>query len=335
MRAVAREAGVSVSTVSNVLNNPALVATETRQRVEKAMRTVGYVRNSAARRLRGALPAAAGAVLLDIANPFYGEVVRGAEDSLAEAGCLLLTCSSDADPGAEARYLGMLEEQGVRGVLLSPAGSLHRAPELAARGTPVVFLEHPPLGADACAVRADDREGGRLAAEHLIALGHRRIGFLTGVRPAHSVSERRRGAVAALHAAGLDPEAVLLDAVAASSGGADAARTATEELLADPRPPTAIMCMNDLAALGALHALDSRRIDVPGGMSLIGYDDIAFAPALRPPLTTIRQPAYRIGRTAADLLLEEARPEHRHREVVFPTELVVRNSTGAPRVPQR
>jgi LacI family transcriptional regulator len=333
MRAVAREAGVSVSTVSNVLNSPDLVATATRRRVEKAMRTVGYVRNSAARRLRGALPTAAGAVLLDIANPFYGEVARGAEDRLAEAGCLLLACSTDADPGAEARYLGMLEEQGVRGILLSPVGGLHRAPDLASRGTPVVYLEHPPLSADACAVRGDDHEGGRLAAAHLIALGHRRIGFLSGSRPARSVSERRRGAVAALRAAGLDPEAVLLHAAAPSSGGADAARTAVEELLALPHPPTAIMCMNDLAALGALHALDNRGIDVPGGMSLIGYDDIAFAQALRPPLTTIRQPAYRLGRTAAELLLEESSPEHRHREVVFPAELVVRGTTGPPQTP--
>lgn len=330
MRDVAREAGVSVSTVSNVLNRPDVVAERTRLRVEQAMTTVSFVRNGAARQMRGAPPAVVGAVVRDVASPFYGEVGRGMEDRLAQAGCLLLSCSTDARADNEARLLRMLEEHGVRGVLLSPVGvGPGELAAMAGRGTPVVMLDHPRPGPQMCAVTVDNRLGGRLAAEHLLRLGHRRIAFLRGPCPDRTVLERRAGVLDALLGADLDPATALAE-VEAAGGGADAAEAAVGSVLARRDPPTAVLCMSDLAALGFLRGLRARGIAVPGQMSIVGYGDTHFAAALKPALTTVRRPAYDLGRAAAELLLAEPEPGHHHREQLFDPELVVRASTAPP-----
>ncbi|GAA0404869.1 LacI family transcriptional regulator [Acrocarpospora corrugata] len=326
MREVARVAGVSVSTVANVLNHPALVTETTRRRVRDAMAAVGYVRSGPARQLRGVPSRVVGVVSLDLANPFYAEVNRGIEDRLAEAGCVALTCSTDVRPDKESWALDMLEEQGVRGILISPVGT-RRLRRLSTRGTPVVLLDHPPGDLDLCAVMVDDVAGGRMTGEHLISLGHRRMAFLRGRVDVAPVDRRRDGLRQALREAGADP-ADLLDVVLGPPTVMEAADAAVPGLLERPDPPTAIICLNDLAALGVIHGLTRLGVRVPADVSVIGYDDLQFAARLTPALTTVARPKYELGRAAADLLLAEEEPGHRHRTLTFPPALRVRASTG-------
>ncbi|GLI00771.1 LacI family DNA-binding transcriptional regulator [Phytohabitans aurantiacus] len=331
IRQVAEAAGVSMSTVSNVLNNPDVVTVDTRRRVEDAMATVGYVRNGAARQLRGAPSVTVGCVLLDSANLFYAQVARGMEDRLADAGCMAIVCSTDVRVERETRALQMLEELGVRGVLLSPVSSrLDAAVELAGRGTPVVLVDHPGAGTRLCAVTVDDVRGGELAAEHLVAQGHRRIAYLRTEADLPSLVGRAEGLRRGLAAAGLDvPWALVGVPVPPPAGVVEAEAAVARVLAAEPRP-TAVVCFNDMAAVGVMRGLHAAGVDIPGGMSVLGYDDVVFASELAPALTTIRQPTHELGRAAAELLLAEGRPGHRHKEVRFTPELVVRSSTGPP-----
>lgn len=326
---VARAAGVSVSTVANVLSRPSIVAPETRRRVQEAMIRVGYVRNGPARVLRGMPSAIVGSVLLDLANPFYAQVNRGIEDRLAYQGCLVLAGSTDLDADKEQRLLGLLEEQAVRGVIIAPIDpDLTRLQELSGRGTPVVLVDHPRGRTDLCSVAVDDMLGGQLAAEHLLALGHRRIAYLSGSVNAVSVEQRRKGVFQALAAAGLDSDEVLLD-IRMPIEPPELPPQAVEQILSASPRPTAVLCVNDAVALDVLRRLESAGVRVPADMSVVGYDDLQFAARLSPPLTTVAQPTYQLGYAAADLLLDEARSDHTHREVLFQPSLVARASTAA------
>jgi DNA-binding LacI/PurR family transcriptional regulator len=333
MREVARLAGVSVSTVANVLSRPSIVAPATRHRVEQAIRGVGYVRNGPARQLRGLPSPIVGSIILDLANPFYAEVNRGIEDRLTEAGCLVLACSTDLRAAKEKQILGLLEEQAVRGIIISPVGpDLVPLLELSRRGTPVVLIDHPRGRLDLCAVAVDDLLGGQLAGEHLVSLGHRRIAYLRGTVDAATVGQRREGVRRALAAAGLDPARALLDIGTPIHPPplVDAGAAAVTQILAATPRPTAVVCLNDSAALGVLRGLAAAGLRVPADISVMGYDDLQFAARLAPALTTVDQPTYLLGHAAADLLLDEARPEHVHRETRFQPALVVRDSTGPP-----
>ncbi|MCM0641394.1 LacI family DNA-binding transcriptional regulator [Cellulomonas wangsupingiae] len=328
---VARRAGVSVGTVSNVLNRPDQVAPATRERVQEAIEALGFVRNASARQLRAGTIRTVGAILLDIGNPFFTEVARGIEDRLASEDYTLLLSSSDEDPEREARYLRLHEEHGVQGILVTPTrGSLDRILAVRDRGIQVVLLDAAAGHPDVSSVGVDDVRGGRMAAEHLLELGHRRIGFVSGPDTVAACARRRAGAVEALLAAGLDPADALVD-VAAPSLSAEAGDAAMTELLALPAAarPTATFCANDLTAVGALRALRRADVPVPGAMAVVGYDDIPVAAMLTVPLTSVRQPMHTIGWTAADLLLQEASPDAEPQRVLFEPELVVRGSTVA------
>jgi LacI family transcriptional regulator len=327
MREVAQAAGVSVSTVANVLSRPSIVAAETRRRVERAIDAVGYVPNGPARQLRGLPSMIVGSVTLDLANPFYAEVNRGIEDGLAPAGCLLLACSTDLRPDKEEQLLHLLVQQGVRGIVIAPSGT---DPEpllrLSRRGTPVVLLDHPRGRLDLCAVAVDDVLGGRLAAEHLLQLGHRRIAFLSGSVDPGPVTRRQQGLRDTLGAAGID----LLDIRVRMHPPSlvDAAAAAVDRILA--ARPTAVVCLNDTAALGLLDGLQAAGVRVPNDISVVGYDDLPIARRLAPPLTTVSQPNYELGQAAAELLLDENRPGHVHREIRFQPTLAARGSTAPP-----
>ncbi|MFI5913028.1 LacI family DNA-binding transcriptional regulator [Dactylosporangium sp. NPDC051541] len=326
MRDVAAAAGVSVSTVANVLNNPGVVAEGTRRRVEGAMAEIGFVRSAAARQLRGLPSRLVGSVTLDQSNPFYAELNRGIEDHLDEAGCMLLACSTDQRGDKELRVLQLLEEHSPRGVIITPTGANPgRLAAVSGRGTPVVLLDARQDGADLCAAAVDHVLGGRLAGEHLLGLGHRHIAFLTAGDDIEPVRERRAGLAAALEDAGAPPPVGVRAAEAGFSAGTDAAVSKLVHF--DPKP-TAVVCVNDIAALAVIRALQARGLRVPGDMSVVGYDDLPFAAHVRPALTTIARPIRALGRVAAELLLAEGPAGHRHRELMFAPRLVVRATTG-------
>jgi LacI family transcriptional regulator len=335
MKDVASLAGVAVGTVSNVLNHPDLVRPLTRARVEAAMEQLGFIPNGSARQLRAGRSRCLGLVVLDVTNPFFTEVARGVEDYAQAAGYAVILCNSDEADDKERRYLRVLEEQRVRGILITPVHG--RAPELRRireRGTPVVLLDRPG-SAGQCSVAVDDRRGGEIAVSHLLALGHRRIALVNGPVAIRQCADRRRGALRAVERAGLDPVAVLIE-VTVPAMNARAGAAAADELLGPglasrgPRP-TAVFCTNDMLALGLLRRLGQAGVAVPGDLAVVGYDDIEFAADAAVPLTSVRQPKYQLGRAAAELLLDEAdRPDqHEHRRIVFKPELVARASSTA------
>ncbi|MGY1592122.1 LacI family DNA-binding transcriptional regulator [Geodermatophilus sp. SYSU D00708] len=323
---VARHAGVSVGTVSNVLNRPDLVGPATRDRVRAAIAELGFVRNESARHLRAGSSRTVGLVVLDIANPFFTDVARGVEDVVNAAGLALILCNSDDRPDKEAAHLAVLAEQRVQGVVITPTAEL--TPDLAAlraRGVPVVLLDRRAPGPDQCAVAVDDVLGGRLAAEHLLERGHRRIAFVGGHSDLPQVQERRAGVEAAV---GEVPDAeltVLSPEELTVAGGRDAAGRVIG--IPAARRPTAAICANDLLALGVLQEMVRQRVRVPDEFAIVGYDDIDFAAAAAVPLTSVRKPRQELGRRAAQLLLAETREGHHHEQPVFEPELVVRESS--------
>jgi LacI family transcriptional regulator len=329
IREVAKRAGVSLGTVSNVLNRPEVVAQETRQRVLEAIDEIGFVRNGSARQLRAGRSQHIGLVVLDVANPFFTEVARGVEDLANQSGYIVILCNSDDSVAKENHYLHVLEEQRTRGILITPvqndASYLHRFRQ---RGIAVVLLDRPSRIKDLCSVAVDDVLGGEMAAMHLLAGGHTRIAFVHGPLIIRQCADRRRGVLRALKAAGLDPEQALVD-IPTSAQTAREGEACVEQLLSASIKPTAVFCANDLLALGLMRGLIKRGLSIPDDMALVGYDDVEFASVLSTPLTSVRQPKYELGRAAAELLLDEANnPDtHQHQHIVYKPELIIRESS--------
>jgi LacI family transcriptional regulator len=328
VRDVAALAGVSVGTVSNVLNRPDKVSADTVARVQLAIERLGFVRNEAARQLREGRSRAIGLVILNVANPFFTDIARGAEDGAAAAGLSLILGNSDERAEREAGYLDLFEQQRVHGVLISPLGDVApRLQRLRARGIPGVLVDRRSADASFSSVSVDDVAGGRLAIEHLIAQGRRRIAFVGGPDGLRQVVDRLHGAsaVAASH-----PN-VTLESIVVPSLTVQAGRAAAAAIIARERGerPDAVFAANDLLATGLLQGfvLDGH-IAVPREIAIVGYDDIPFASAATVPLTSIRQPSFELGSTAVELLLAEAaNPATAAQHVVFQPELVVRESS--------
>ncbi len=327
MKAVATRAGVSLGTVSNVLNHPELVSEHTRRRVQAAIDELGFVRNEPARQLRGGGSRTLAYVVLDAGNPFFTDVARGVQEAADAAGLAVYLCNSGGDPDRQAAYLDILEQQRVEGVLITPADvGDPRIAALAARGTPVVVVDRG-AGPGHCSVTVDDVLGGDLAVTHLLETGHRRIAVVGGPHSIGQVADRLAGARRAIERAGAG-ELHVVETAALDVGEG---RRAGERLAGLPaaRRPTAAFCANDLLALGLLQRMVRLGLRVPEDLAIVGYDDIEFAEAAAVPLTSVAQPRHLLGRTAAELLLAEARSPgaHRHEQVVFAPELVVRAST--------
>ncbi|MGH3384583.1 MAG: LacI family DNA-binding transcriptional regulator [Nocardioidaceae bacterium] len=330
IKEVARHAGVSVGTVSNVLNRPELVAEPTRQRVVASIDALGFVRNESARALRAGRSRTIGLVVLDVANPFFTDIARGAED-VADANDMVVTlCNSAADLGRETRHLAHLEEQRVRGVLITPVdtGSA-RLDQLVHRGIPLVLVDRGSPLAGRCSVAVDDVLGSRLAVEHLVATGHQRIAFVGGSMSLPQVSDRLAGASEAV--AGTPTDLLTIETSSLSvQDGRDAGERISR--LAVGRRPTGVFCANDLVALGLLQEMTRGGIQVPADIAIVGYDDIEYAAAAAVPLSSVRQPREQLGRAAAELLFDEINKgaDHRHQHLVFEPDLVVRDSSRLP-----
>jgi LacI family transcriptional regulator len=333
VRDVAALAGVSPATVSNALNHPAKVSPSTLARIQAAIDELGYIRNDAARQLRVLLRAgtnrAIGMIVLDIANPFFTDVARGVEDVLLDEQRPLILGNSAQQDRRETNYLDLFEQQRMNGVLITPVGDvLDRLRRLRDRGTSVVLVDRMTEAPEFSSVAIDDTMGGRIATEHLLAIGRRRIAFVGGPAGLTQIRDRLSAARAAAEAHG-SGEVTFLET---DSMNADAGRQGAEELLALPadRRPDAIFAGNDLVALGVLQALTLAGVRVPDDIAIIGYDDIDFASSAAIPLSSVRQPADVMGRTAARLLLDViADPEASVvQHVTLEPELVVRRSTS-------
>lgn len=331
VRDVAALARVSVGTVSNVLNRPGKVAPATVERVHAAIDKLGFVRNDAARQLRAGRSRSIGMVVLDVGNPFFTDVARGAERRAAESNLSILLGNSDGEESRESRYLDLFEEQRVHGVLVTPVGDASaRLERLRSRGIPAVLVDMPSDGTSFPSVAVDDVGGGYLAARHLLDIGCRRIAFVGGPLTTRQVADRLVGA---RRAAAEEPDAsveVIETAALTVLEG-----RAAGELLRGREPddrPDAVFAANDLLAVGVLQALVMLgSISVPHDIAIIGYDDIDFASAAVVPLSSIRQPSELIGRRAVDLLLAAIDGAAEAEQVVFQPELIVRESTrGLP-----
>ncbi len=333
---VAALAGVSLGTVSNVLNRPERVSTPTRSRVEDAMKQLGFVRNESARQLRVGRSNTVAYVMLDATNPFFTDVAQGMEGVAEAAGLSLFLCNSDQRAERERTYLSRLEQQRVQGVLITPSDL--QSPlltELPERGTPVVIVDRTLVPRTHCSVAVDDDLGGRLAVDHLLDLGHERVAFVGGPVQLGQVRDRLQGAGAAWAEAGRQPDRLTVldtDGLTVAEGSRAAQRIAGTSRR---NRPTAVFCANDLLALGLLQGWLGLGLRVPDDLAVVGYDDIDFAGAAAVPLTSVRQPRRDLGRRAAELLLAETADPgnghaHEHEQVCFTPELVARASTSRP-----
>jgi LacI family transcriptional regulator len=335
MKSVAAAAGVSVATVSNVLNEPQKVALDTRRKVEEMIEELGYVRNEAARHLRAGRSRSVGFVAYDISNPYFADMLGGFEVVAAAHSMRALIMNSAQDDARESANIGLIQELRAEGVVIAPlqTPSLEVA-RLRRTGTAVVIVDRAEPPTNFCSASCDDAVGGRLQARHLVDLGHRRLAFIGGPLSRAQVRGRLNGVREEL--VGIP---VAFTVIETESLSADEGRQAAERLAAMPagERPTAVICANDVVALGVLQGFLSAAVAVPDDVSIVGYDDISFARAAAVPLTSVRQPAARIGRLAAELMFEEidarlSGQEHAHRQVLVQPELMVRSSTRPPSV---
>lgn len=327
VRDVAREAGVSVGTVSNVLNRPQNVSPATVARVTAAIELLGFVRNDAARQLRAGRSHTIGLVVLDTRNPFFTDLAHGAQNRALAEGYTVLLGGSDELSERESTLLDLFEEQRVAGVLISPVRTdLSRLWRLRESGTQVVLVDRGSSDQSFSSVSVDDVKGGHAAAQHLLDIGRRRIAFIGGPLDIEQVSHRLEGAQSAI--AGFASAALSIyptEALTVLEG-----RRIAEQIAALPaaQRPDAIFAANDLLAMGVIQALVmSGSLRVPDDIALVGYDDIDFASAAVVPITSVRQPSSDIGATAVELLLRETAGASEREQIVFQPELIARAST--------
>jgi LacI family transcriptional regulator len=329
VREVAALARVSVGTVSNVLNRPDKVAPDTVGRVQSAIRELGFVRNDVARQLRAGRSRSIGLAVLDVSNPFFTDLARGAETRAAQNNLTILLANSDEKTEREKSSLDLFEEQRVFGVLLSPVGdAVQRLSELRGRGIPAVLVDRPSDQHDVSSVSVDDVAGGRMAVDHLISQGRRRIAFVGGSPDIRQFADRLAGAQLAVES----HEGVSLEIIRVASPSVLAGRAVGEQLRDRPagQRPDAIFAANDLLAIGVLQALVMLgNIEVPRDVAIVGYDDIDFASSTVVPLSSVRQPSFEIGFRAVDLLVRESEggSDFVPQQLIFQPELVIRGST--------
>lgn len=327
---VAAIAGVSIATVSRAINEPGKVADETRRRVAEAIAKTGYTTNAMARSLRVRRSNMILILAPDVGDPNFSNILVGLETEASKRGYGLLIGNTQNDPEREADYLKFISSNQADGLILLtghlPFGIGQHG---AGRLPPMVAVNEPVSNADIPFIGVDNFEGARIAVEHLIAQGHRRIAFI-----GHSTSRavnglREKGYRAALEAAGIKPDpAMIMD----GDGTTESGRAAAELMFVRDKLPTAFFCVNDATALGVMIALNTRRYDLPADFSIMGFDDISFSSFVTPALTTMKQPRHRIGEGAMDLLLALLAGETpAQREVLLRAELIVRNSVKAPR----
>jgi LacI family transcriptional regulator, galactose operon repressor len=337
IRDVAKLAGVSTMTVSRVVNNSGYTSQTTRLRVEQAVAQLGYVPNAVARYLRSKQTHTIALVVSDITNPFFTTIARGVEDVAGPRGFAVMFCNTDEDDDEEARYLRLLVERQVDGVLLVPAGNPAASIRmLRAHKVPLVILDRRVPGRPIDTVRCDSEAGAYELVRHLIGLGHRRIGVLTGRRSISTSADRVAGVRRALEESGLTLDEALVRWGRFNFGDlnlADGHQMADEVIAATDDPPTALFAANNFIAFGAIRALREMGLHMPDDISVVAFDDLPTEWVSDPFLTVAAQPAYEIGRRAAEMMIDRLTGERTRtgESVLLPFELIVRRSTAAPR----
>lgn len=328
---VALQAGVSVTTVSHVINGTRFVSELARKRVEEAVRNLGYVPSAVARSLKHNATRTFGMVIPNNSNPYFAEIVRGVEDKCFTAGYNVILCNSDDNPERQASYLRVLAEKRIDGLAIVSSGSeaVVRA-TLGDTHTPLVLLDRDISGMRNCdLVAVNHTVGGFLATRHLLDLGHPRVACISGPAGLSPSTQRRAGWKQALEEASIERREndLVRGDFTARSG-----YLAMQILLKRKPRPSAVFVCNDLMALGALSAAQDAGIAVPHEVSIVGFDDIELAAFSSPQLTTVAQPKQIIGRLAAEMLLERVdmgRNDTRH--VILDPELRIRASTACYR----
>lgn len=326
IRDVAKKAGVSVATVSHVINGTRKVAPETEARVRRAMEALGYQPNAIAQSLRKRTTYAIGILVSDITNPFFATLVRGAEDAALEAGYSVIMCNSDEDPQKEDMYIRALWRRRIDGMLIAPTrdGTSSALQELVRRKLPFVFVDRKAKGIEADAVLSDNIGGAYLATKHLIERGHKRIGIALGIPGATTTEERLLGYRQALEETGLP---FTEDLVVWGGYRMEGGRKACAQLLSLSDPPTAIFSTNNLMTVGVLQELSHRSIKIPEEVAVVGFDDLEWAEIVYPPLTVVAQRPYEIGYQAFKILLRRLNRSEGMQEVRVSVELKIRRSS--------
>jgi len=327
IRDVAERAGVSTTTVSHVVNRTRKVEPSTAERVEAAIKELGYRPNALARSMRRGRTHTVGIVIPDIANPFFGDLARSLEDHMFAAGYSAIICNSDGDPDKEARYLDVLLSKKVDGLLLIAASqSSDGLLQLVEEGPPTIVVDRELGDVAASQVMVANHDGGHLAGQHLLELGHHDIAVIAGPGGLGTSARRLEGFQAALSDAGIElPD----DRVFRGDFRAASGRAAMVHWLGRPDPPTAVFAENDLMAVGALSAAHAAGLHVPDDVSVVGFDGIAFGADVTPPLTTVSQSIDDMAAAAVELLFERLREQAAApRRVELPVALTVRGSSG-------
>ncbi len=344
IREVARAAGVSTSTVSNVINGrDDKMRAETRSRVLEAIQTLRYTPNTAAQQLKSGHATTIGLIIPSTANPFWGAVAHHVERAARQSGYRVLICNAERDPVEEARYAEMLLASGTQAIILASSPlSFDHFHHLMERGLKLAAFDQrvrDMTGGITCSVSVDQEMGGMLAAQHLLGLGHRRIGVVTGPIKTNSRIGRVNGIRTALSRAGIDlPDSLIWQGGGVigfgDMEGSELGRVGVRELLSRDEPPTAILTGNDMYALGAYAGARDLGYRVPDDISIVGFDDIVLSEIVQPPLTTIRQPVSAMADTIVRLLIrhiEQPTGTDAESFISVAPQLIVRGSTASPR----
>ena len=327
---IAREAGVSKSTVSLVLQGNPVVRPETRERVQRAIEKLGYVYHRGAANLRRQKGDVVGMIINDLTNPFFAELAAGIEHGLHRAGIVPLLANTSENPIRQLEVLRLMREHGAVGFILCPALGTDRElmAEIEAWRLPIVTVMRRAPSSRAVSVMPDNRRGALRAVQHLLRLGQQRIAFLGGREGMAVQEERCAGYRAALEAAGLEVDRrLIVESLPSRAGGREALGT----VLSSAEPPTAALCFNDVVAFGVLDGLAERGLAAGRDFAVVGFDDVEAAARAAPPLTTVRVDSHGLGEKASQLLLQKvASPTAAVPDFMGETQLVVRASCGAP-----
>jgi len=343
---VAERAGVSTATVSHVINETRFVREETRQKVLAAIEALNYQPSAIARSLATNSTQAVGLVISDIANPFFTAVARGVQDAIHQQGYHTIFCNTDEDPAREDEYLRLLSARQIDGLIIAPSGvRSERLRHLADAGIPIILLDRETPDIEAPLVGVDNEGGAYQATRYLIELGHRRIAVLVGIETISTLVKRFDGYKRALQEAGIPLDDTLVvradprfysnqthppvpppPMYLTNKQMTPTAFHAFQRLLDLPNRPSAVFVTNNEMTIGVLHALKERGLRCPDDISLVSFDDHAWAPIFSPALTVVRQPTYQLGQLAAALLMKMLNQEAIDPPSPLPVEFIIRES---------